>query len=337
MSKQENATPVGIQAKLPIAGICRNTKSTIYQGRTPSVECLTALFALGSVKGFGPNKFKLIHEQGLSPESVLDNPESLPIKGKIGEKLRLQLRSFTNDRIDQCKKRSLRQLETADRLSAHILTFESQFYPKSVYASNNSLPVLYVRGNPGILNRQAVAVVGSRKIRAPYSERVRDFVDTACSLRQVISSGFAMGADTIGHQTAFKNRGATICVMPCGLNRLFPPENRELWETLLSYECAAFISEFAFGTGANSLNLRKRNKLIVALASGILISQSAHHGGAMNAYRFGVDLNRSIATFEDDRSEDTSGNRKIGHDAKSTVFVADQKNQSSYEKWIRSL
>ena len=327
----------GVHARLPISALYGDAQPGAYEDRTPSVDRLAALFALGSVRGFGPNKFKLIHEQGLSPENVLDNPEILPVNGKVGTNLQTQLQSLTTKIIVQCKERALRQLDIADKLSAYVLTYDSKFYPRSVYASNNSLPVLYVRGNPEILNRRTIAVVGSRKIREPYSLRVRDFVDTACGKQQVISSGFAVGADSIAHQTAFQNGGATICVMPCGVNRLFPPENRRLWEHLLSCEDAVFISEFAFGTGANSLNLRKRNKLIVALARGILISQSARKGGAMNAYRFGLELKKSIATFKEDFSEDTSGNREIEHNSTTTVFDSGYTNQKSYENWIQSL
>jgi predicted Rossmann fold nucleotide-binding protein DprA/Smf involved in DNA uptake len=77
--------------------------------------------------------------------------------------------------------------------------------------------------------------------------------------------------------------------MPGGLDRPFPPENRSLWEDFLSYPGAAFVSEFPFGTRASSLTLRKRNKLIVAFARAVLVSQSSADGGAMNAYRFAAE------------------------------------------------
>ena len=227
----------------------------------PSLERLAALFALESINGFGPRKFKLIYDNGISPESILEEPDRLPVSGKVGEKLRAQLKSLSKITLIECKERASRQLESAESNSAYIITFESRHYPKSLYLSSYSLPVLCLRGNPEILNRPAIAVVGSRKIRNPYTERAQDFVEVACGLGRVISSGFAIGADSIGHRTAFRNDGDTICVMPCGLNRLFPPENKELWMSLLNYENAAFVSEFTFGTGANSLNLRKRNKI----------------------------------------------------------------------------
>ena len=325
------------QAKLPLNSFNKSDSLVINDDNSPSLERLAALFTLGSINGFGPRKFKLIHENRVSPESILDDPDRLPVSGKVGVKLRFLLNCLSKDTYLKCKERASKQLESAENQSAYILTFESRFYPKALYLSSYPLPVLYVRGNPDILNRQAIAVVGSRKIRKPYTERAQEFVEIACGLNQVISSGFAMGADSVGHRTALQNQGATICVMPCGLNRLFPPENKELWMSLLNYKNATFVSEFAFGAGANSLNLRKRNKLIVALTKGVLIAQSAKNGGAMNAYRFGLELKKSIATFEDDNTEDTSGNLEIKNSNTAEIFAANNTNQECFERWIQSL
>src|SRR6185503_14852705 len=96
-----------------------------------------------------------------------------------------------------------------------------------------------------------------------------------------------------------------------GLDLSFPPENRSLWNELLEYERAVFVSEFPFGRRAASLTLRKRNRLIVAFARGVLVSQSAKDGGAMNAYRFALDQKKPVATFAPDGSADTSGNALI--------------------------
>ena len=99
--------------------------------------------------------------------------------------------------------------------------------------------------------------------------RARDRVREGGLRRRIhIVSGFALGADTIGHEEAWKAGGKTICVMPGGLDRPFPPENRRLWDEFLRYPGAAFVSELGFGVRASALTLRKRNKLIVSFARG---------------------------------------------------------------------
>ena len=98
------------------------------------------------------------------------------------------------------------------------------------------------------------------------------------------------------------------------------------------------MSEFGFGQRASSLSLRKRNKLIVACAQGVLVAQSATDGGAMNAYRFGREQKKPIATFRSDGSRDTTGNALISekHGARDVTFDVTA-NGSTYEAWLNEL
>ena len=119
------------------------------------------------------------------------------------------------------------------------------------------MPILYVRGDPGLVLAENLTVAreGSRTTSGKYAERHEEFASFAASLGFTVVSGFALGADTIGHKAAWRAGGKTICVMPCGLDRPFPPENRQLWHDLTAYPGAAMISEFPFGTAASSLTL----------------------------------------------------------------------------------
>ncbi|MCY4668932.1 MAG: DNA-processing protein DprA, partial [Rhodococcus sp.] len=235
--------------------------------------------------------------------------------------------------------RAIEQLERAGECRGSILLHGDQEYPRRVYESNNPVPVLYVRGDPGIWNGCAsVAVVGSRAVRDPYASCARSFAAIAAQRGMVIVSGFASGTDSTGHKSARDVGGRTICVMPCGLDRVFPPENRSLWEDLLAYAGAVFVSEFGFGQRASSLMLRKRNKLIVAFAQGVLVAQSATNGGAMNAYRFGRDQKKPIATFSADGSAYTTGNALISEETRahnSTFEVT--ADESAYAAWLDGL
>jgi DNA processing protein len=286
-------------------------------GRTVGIDLdtLAAAFLLEAIKGFGPQKFKVLYESGVSPSDVACRPELLPIRGKRGDSLRQQLASLTTDDLALARRRAARQLLRARENNAQILTYGHRLYPPNVRESNNPIPILYARGALDVLTeRRAVACVGSRNIRPPYSELHRMFAETAIESGYTIVSGFAVGADTIGHEAALRSKGRTIAVMPCGLDRPFPPENRDLWDALLTVGDAAFVSEFPFGTAASSLTLRKRNKLIVAFTLGVLVSQSSRTGGAMNAYRFALEQGKRVATFADDGEVDTSGNRQIAEE-----------------------
>ena len=305
----------------------------------PNAARLGALYALERVSGLGPVKFRSLHEAGIEPSAVLDCPEMLPFKGRTGEKLRRGIEALSATDLSAVRQRAVDQLERARAIGASILTHGDPEYPKRVYASNNPAPVLYVRGDPSIWKGgTAVALVGSRNTREPYAKAARTFSEVAARQRVLVVSGFAIGADSIGHQGALEAGGRTVCVMPCGLDKVFPPENRTLWERLLADENAVFVTEFGFGQRASSLLLRKRNKLIVAFVQGVVVAQSAADGGAMNAYRFAREQRKALATFASDGSRDTTGNAAIGNDSRVGGFVLGSTGEESeYEAWLQKL
>ena len=308
------------------------------RGHCPDADSLGALYALGRVSGFGPAKFRAMHDAGVKPRAALLNPDLLPFTGRTGDKLRHAIWKLSSAEVATAGARASRQLERADEFSASILVHGDEDYPRRVYASNNPVPVLYVRGDPGVWDADSVAVVGSRNTREPYAAGARRFATLAARSGMVVVSGFAMGADSIGHSAALRAGGRTVCVMPCGLDNVFPPENRALWNELLAYPGAVFVSEFGFGQRASSLLLRKRNKLIVAFAQGVLVAQSALDGGAMNAYRFGREQRKPVATFGSDGSMDTAGNALIEEDDRTGAFSFELTcDPSKYEAWLRQL
>jgi DNA protecting protein DprA len=304
-----------------------------------TAEDLGHLMLLESVKGFGPQKFRELYSAQLTPEQVITAPSMLPTAGKRGEAFRDALAQFTPDDVTRFRSAAVRQIAQAYRSNAKAVLLGRPNYPLNVEASNNPIPLLWVHGDINKLGIQrAVACVGSRNIGDRYQELHRAFVMRAASMKINIVSGFALGADTVGHTAARDAGGVTVCVMPCGLDRPFPPENKSLWREFSEYQGAVMVSEFPFGTGAASLTLRKRNKLIVALGLGVLISQSSLTGGAMNAYRFALEQKKPVATFCDDGTEATSGNTLIGNGyPKGTVFGLDQTDTKEWDTWLSQL
>lgn len=310
--------------------------------KLPDVKTLATIFCLNNVNGFGPTKFRELHELRISPESVLENPLNIPFRGKVREKLVEGIRFMSEVEKETALKRAEAQIEKARRDNIHILTYASPWYPLNVYESNNPVPILWAKGNLEILkDRKVVACVGTRKIRAPYDKLHKEFAIFACKNGFIISSGFATGADRLGHEASQTCNGRNLCVMPSGLDRPFPPENRKLWDELLSKNenDTVFISEFPISMAASSLSLRKRNKLIVASSLGVMISQTSDTGGAMNAFRFAKEQKKPIATFRQENNvPDTSGNRFISDNySLATTFSTDSSNERVYQSWLEKL
>ncbi len=304
-----------------------------------SVNDLANIYLLESIRGFGPQKFKEVHEAKVTVAAVLKDSSRLPIKGKRGDEFRNAISAITDETRETRRQWAEQQILLAHKYQARILTYDDPAYPRSVYDSNNPMAVLYVRGKLSLLQtNKSVACVGSRKIDGRYSELHREFAKVAVRCGFTVVSGFALGADSIGHQAAFESGGKTICIMPCGLDRPFPPENRSLWDKFLGSQTAVFVSEFPFGRRAASLTLRKRNKLIVAFARGVLISQSSEKGGAMNAYNFAREQRKPVATFRDDGSPATSGNKLIlgERSLMDSVFPVES-DADAYQTWLQQL
>lgn len=303
----------------------------------PTPRDLAAILALEAVKGFGPQKFRALYDAKVTPAEVLQAPSRFREEGKRADGLRDAIIKLSPDDLADAERRAERQLERAAEYDSQIIVYGDPCYPANVFDSNNAVPVIYARGNVEVLNdRRVVACVGSRKIAEPYDAWHKRFTRVAVAEGFTVVAGFALGADSIGHRAARDAGGRTICVMPNGLDRPFPPENATLWKELLGYPGAVMISEFPFGRGADGLTLRKRNKLIVACAKGVVVSESAKTGGAMNAFRFAVEQRKPVATFSPDGRERTSGNRLILDNPKArSTELGD--NESGWRNWLWQL
>lgn len=303
----------------------------------PEPAELAAVYALASIKGFGPQKFREVTAAGLTANDVLEAPSELPIAGRRGEAFRQALDELTRAGVGEFERRADTQLERARDNAASILLHGDARYPRALWRSNNPVPVLYVHGDLRLLTQtRSVACVGSRAIKEPYRQLQEDFVTAAAADGWLIVSGFAAGADTVSHRAARDARGVTACVMPCGLDRPFPPENKPLWREFLDYPGAVLVSEFPFGTAASALTLSKRNKTIVGLSHGALIGQASATGGAMYAFRFAQEQHKPVATFAADGTEETSGNTAITRNG-GTTFAADHNDNQAWGSWLESL
>lgn len=303
----------------------------------PEPAELAAVYALESIKGFGPQKFRDVAAAGLTAIDVVKAPSTLPIAGRRGEGFRQALADLAEVGIGTFEQRAQNQLERARDHGVSILIHGDARYPKPLWESNNPVPVLYVRGDLSLLHKEhAIACVGSRAIKEPYQTLQHDFAAAAATDGWLIVSGFATGADSVSHRAARDAAGATACVMPSGLDRPFPPENKTLWQEFLDYPGAVLVSEFPFGTAASALTLSKRNKTIVGLSQGALIGQASATGGAMYAFRFAQEQRKPVATFAAHDTEETSGNVVISRSGAAT-FPSDHSDTQAWGTWLRSL
>jgi DNA processing protein len=208
-----------------------------------------------------------------------------------------EIGGFSRDIENEMRKadKYLEKLDLEYKVTTHI----DLDFPEELKNRNTTSPILYYCGDLNLLNRDCMAVVGTRN---PLNEK--DFEDarkvlTCLSNRNyVIVSGLASGCDTLGHKHGLEK--GTVGVLGTSINKVYPKENKELQEEisqkhLLVSQFPIGLDRFLYYKTEQPLNFAKRNQTTVALANrGVLVLKTGNKGGTQNAIREAVSLNRPL-------------------------------------------
>ncbi|MEC4677172.1 MAG: DNA-processing protein DprA [Nitrospirota bacterium] len=249
--------------------------------------------ALKQVPGIGNLLFKRLIEVYKTPEAVFDAAE-LDLAQVEGLSLNLAKAIHVFDDFDVVD----RELEALEKASVSLLTLGDPTYPARLLAIYDPPPVLYVKGILLDGNRASedegptIAVVGTRKTTA-YGRRVTDRLSQALSEQGVtIVSGFARGVDSIAHRAALNAGGQTIAVLGCGLDCIYPPEHKKLYQDI--NERGLIVSEFPLGTPPVAHNFPKRNRIISGLSLGCLVVEAGLKSGSLITARLAMEQGREV-------------------------------------------
>jgi DNA processing protein len=173
-----------------------------------------------------------------------------------------------------------------------ILTWEDEQFPARLKDIDQPPPVLYVRGELTEEDFWAVAVVGTRRVSA-YGRQIAEELGAYLAASGVsVISGLARGVDAIAHQAALKNGGRTIAVLGSGVDRIYPPEHKQLAEKITAQ--GAVISDYAPGTPPDASNFPARNRIISGLAMATVVVEAGETSGALITAQFAIDQGREV-------------------------------------------
>lgn len=173
-----------------------------------------------------------------------------------------------------------------------ILTLADAGYPQALLQIPDPPLLLYVKGNPDLLNRPGFAVVGSRNATAQGVANAEAFAVALGNAGFTIVSGLALGVDAAAHRGGLASAGSTIAVVGTGLDVVYPARNRELAHRIAAD--GALVSEFPLGTPALAANFPRRNRLICGLARGCLVVEAAVSSGSLITARLAADQGREV-------------------------------------------
>lgn len=183
-------------------------------------------------------------------------------------------------------------LRTLAQAGVRGVPLGSAFYPARLARLDDAPPLLFVRGNPGLLLARCVAMVGARAA-TPYGVRVaRQVASELARAGLVVVSGLALGVDAAAHQGALEAGGATLAFLACGPERIYPNAHRGLAGQVAAQ--GAVVSEFPVGAPPRSFHFPYRNRLISAISEAVVVVEARIRSGSLttadHAARQGVDV-----------------------------------------------
>ena len=173
-----------------------------------------------------------------------------------------------------------------------ILTWEDVSYPQRLKEIEQPPPVLYVRGEYVPDDLFAVAIVGTRRV-TPYGRQITEELAAHLAGNGItVVSGLARGVDAIAHQSSLKAGGRTIGVLGSGVDKIYPPEHRQLAEQMVG--SGAIISDYAPGTPPDASNFPPRNRIISGLSLAVVVIEAGETSGALITAEFAAEQGREV-------------------------------------------
>lgn len=162
-------------------------------------------------------------------------------------------------------------IPVAELLGRQLNDVEERFAPRA----------LYLQGDRSLLRQGVrVAVVGSRRVSHRGRLRAQRLARILAAERIVVVSGLARGVDSHSHGTALRHGGRTVAVLGTGLDRVYPPENRELQERIAKEHLV--VSQFPPGTPPRRGNFPQRNRTMALLSDATVIIEASERSGTQS-------------------------------------------------------
>jgi DNA processing protein len=152
--------------------------------------------------------------------------------------------------------------------------------------------VLFARGRTELLNTVMIGVVGTRRPTTYGMAAATKLAGDLASAQITIVSGMARGIDTAAHRAALEATGHTVAVFGCGVDLVYPAENRRLAVSIA--EKGLVISEFPMSTPPYPQNFPVRNRIVSGMSAGILVVEGAQYSGSGITARLAMDQQREV-------------------------------------------
>jgi len=246
-----------------------------------------ALLILNAVPGLGNRRtFDLIQHLGSARKIFELSSEDLAKLCGLPETVFLNLHHFPAEEFLKKEEELLKEH------GVRVLTFLDTEYPEGLKHIVDAPVVLYVAGVFPEDLEYSLAIVGSRNASLYGLETAERFACELAELGRPIISGLARGIDAAAHRGCLKAGGQTVAVLGNGLDVVYPPENRKLFEAIRHK--GAIVSEFPLGTEPFPYNFPRRNRIVSGLAAGVLVVEANLKSGALITAEFALEQGKDV-------------------------------------------
>ncbi len=203
--------------------------------------------------------------------------------------------------LEESAAAALQTLDRSQALGVTLLVHGEPGYPAPVHDLTAcehpditpAPPVLFALGKLELLQRPAVALVGTRHASATGLRAAETIARACADAGALVISGLARGIDAAAHTGALDGAGSTCAIIGTGIDVVYPADHRSLQQRIA--RDGLLISEFPPGQRATRGSFPERNRLIAALAIATVVVEAGHRSGALLTARASDALNRSTA------------------------------------------
>ena len=228
--------------------------------------------------GIGPVTYRqLIARFGSAAAALQAVPDLARLGGGSAPKL------FTRDQAE-------REIERVEKLAARYLVLGQGLYPRLLAELEDAPPLLMAKGDLGLLERQAVAIVGARNASAAACRFARGLAHDLGGEGLVVVSGLARGIDSAAHDGALDT--GTIAVIAGGIDVFYPPDNEERQRAI--DERGLVLAEMPPGTEPRARHFPYRNRIIAGISAGTVVVEAAPRSGSLITARLAAEAGREV-------------------------------------------
>lgn len=184
----------------------------------------------------------------------------------------------------------IQEYKALQKLGGQIITSQDKAYPIGLGATDDAPPVLSVLGNPALLNKSSVAIVGARNASLNGRKFAHKIAGDLGKRGHIVTSGLARGIDTSAHQGSI-NTG-TIAVVAGGIDVVYPEENQALYEEII--EKGVVVAESKLSMKPYAAAFPRRNRIVSGLSKGVLVVEATKRSGSLITARLAGEQGRDV-------------------------------------------